>query len=69
MEETTYAIVREFAASWGLVGLFVFFVGAVLFALRPGSREEHRDSANIPFRNEDKPASDEASADLKEARS
>ena len=64
-----YTITREFAASWGLVFLFAFFVGAVIFAFRPGSRELHRDSADIPFRHEDKPASDEASVDLKEARS
>ncbi len=66
----TYSITRQFADSWGLLFLFLFFVGAVLFAFRPGSRETHKDIANIPFRNEDKPASDdEASVDLKEARS
>lgn len=66
----TYSVTREFADSWGLLFLFLFFIGAVLFAFRPGSRDTHKDIANIPFRNEDKPASDdEASVHLKEARS
>lgn len=68
VEDSTYAAVREFAGSWGLVFLMTFFLGAVFYALRPGSRQEHENCANIPFRYEDEPASDEASADRKEAR-
>ena len=64
-----YTITRHFADSWGLAFLFAFFIGAVIFAFRPGSKELHRDSADIPFRYEDKPAFDEASVDPKEARS
>lgn len=41
-----------------LVWLFGAFVIAVLFAFRPGSGKVHRDSADIPFRHDDKPASD-----------
>ena len=48
-----YDFLREMADSWGLVFLFVVFVGAVLFALRPGSRALHNDIANIPLRNDE----------------
>ena len=55
----TYTLLREFADSWMLLFLFTFFMGVVLWVFRPGSRAEHRDSANIPFRNADKPAAQE----------
>ena len=55
----TYEAVREFAGSWMLLFMFVFFCGAILWALRPGSSKGHRDSANLIFRNEKAPASDE----------
>lgn len=56
MEEHPYSILRIFADSWGLLFLFLLFVGVVLWAFRPGSRRTHDDIADIPFRNEDKPA-------------
>ena len=52
----TYSILRELADSWILIGLFGFFVGAVLWAFRPGGTRGYHDTADIPFRNEDKPA-------------
>ncbi|AJE48899.1 cbb3-type cytochrome c oxidase subunit 3 [Celeribacter indicus] len=55
-----YHILREFADSWVLLAMFVFFVGVVVWVFRPGSRKEHRDTAEIIFRNEDKPAEKEA---------
>lgn len=64
-----YHILREIADSWVLLALFAVFIGAVLWAFRPGSREVHRDIANIPFRHDDKPASDsDSDGYLKEAR-
>jgi len=54
-----YNILREIADSWVLLLMFVFFVGVVLWAFRPGSRATYKDTANIPFRNEDKPAETE----------
>ena len=54
--EDTYTIMRVFAGSWGLLFMFLVFVGVVLWAFRPGSRSVHRDTANIPFRHDDKPA-------------
>ena len=57
MEE--YTILRQFADSWMLLVLFAFFIGIVVWAFRPGSTRIYRDTANIPFRHEDKPATDE----------
>ena len=36
--------------------MFVFFVGAIAWAWRPGSRATHKDAADVPFRHEDAPA-------------
>jgi len=55
----TYSLLREIADSWVLLALFVFFIGVVIWAFRPGSRDVHKDTANIPFRHEDKPADDQ----------
>ena len=57
MEE--YSILRQFADSWMLLVLFAFFVGVILWVLRPGSSKTYQDTANIPFRHEDKPATPE----------
>ncbi|NDW53161.1 cbb3-type cytochrome c oxidase subunit 3 [Aliiroseovarius sp. PrR006] len=54
----TYSIMRAFADSWFLIAMFAFFIGAAIFAFRPGSNKVHKDIANIPFRHEDKPAGD-----------
>ena len=51
-----YHIFREIADSWVLLAMFVFFVGAILWAWRPGSRATHKDAADVPFRHEDAPA-------------
>ena len=64
----TYSLLREFADSWMLMFLFMFFLGVVVFAFRPGSNVAHKDIANIPFRYDEKPASDPSVAeDRKEA--
>lgn len=54
----TYSLLRAFADSWFLIAMFALFVGAALYAFRPGSNKVHEDIANIPFRHEDKPAGD-----------
>lgn len=48
----TYSLLREIADSWVLLALFLFFIGVVLWALRPGSRALHEDIARIPLRND-----------------
>jgi cytochrome c oxidase cbb3-type subunit IV len=50
-----YTILRQFADSWVLLGLFSFFIGVVIWVFRPGSKATYEDTANIPFRHDDKP--------------
>lgn len=52
----TYSFLRQLADSWVLVALTLFFIGAVLWALRPGARRVQQDAAESIFRNERKPA-------------
>ncbi len=54
--EDTYTLMRTFAGSWGLLFMLVVFLAVVVFTLRPGSRHIHDDTADIPFRYDDKPA-------------
>lgn len=56
MQDYTY--LRELSGSIGTVFLVVSFLGFVLYAFRPGSRKTHEDTSEIPFRHDDKPASD-----------
>ncbi|MFQ6546345.1 cbb3-type cytochrome c oxidase subunit 3 [Aestuariibius sp. 2305UL40-4] len=51
----TYSILREFADSWALLVLFVFFIGVWFWAFRPKSRDLHDEIANSIFRNETAP--------------
>lgn len=53
----TYSLMRQFADSWMLLAMTLFFLGVIVWAFRPGSRSMHADSAAIPFRHEDKPPS------------
>lgn len=48
-----YSILRQFADSWGLLAMFLFFAGVALFTFRPGSKAKHQDAANIPLRHGD----------------
>lgn len=48
-----YNFLRELADSWALLALTLIFVGVVVWAFRPGSRELHKDISDIPFRNDD----------------
>ncbi len=67
-----YSFLRQFADSWMLLFLTLFFVGVIVWAFRPGSDQAHEDSASIPFRHESNPAGgdDDARSDAhdKEAR-
>jgi cytochrome c oxidase cbb3-type subunit 4 len=49
----TYELMRQFADSWGLVAMAAFFLGAIVFTLRPGSRDQYEDAAQIPFKDKD----------------
>lgn len=48
----TYTALRQFADSWGLLGMVVFFVGAVLFVFRPGGRASAEEAARIPLKDD-----------------
>jgi cytochrome c oxidase cbb3-type subunit IV len=48
----TYSILREFADSWGLMGLMIAFVLSVLILFRPGAKAQHDDASLIPFRDD-----------------
>ena len=48
----TYTLLRAFADSWMLLAMVLFFVGIVLYTLRPGSKATHDDIARIPLRND-----------------
>ena len=48
----TYSFLRELADSWVLLAMCVFYVGAIVWAFRPGSRDLHADISDIPFRND-----------------
>lgn len=48
----TYSFLRELADSWVLLAMVLFYIGAIVWAFRPGSRKLHRDIADIPFRND-----------------
>ncbi|NJR13873.1 MAG: cbb3-type cytochrome c oxidase subunit 3 [Phyllobacteriaceae bacterium] len=49
----TYTAMRHFADSWGLLAMFLFFIGALAFVfLRPGSKQAARDAAAIPFKED-----------------
>ncbi|MGC9417712.1 MAG: cbb3-type cytochrome c oxidase subunit 3 [Rhodovulum sp.] len=56
----TYSAIREFAHSWALLALVLFFLGVIAWVFRPGSTKEYRDTADIPFRHDDKPAPPES---------
>ncbi|MGR3640757.1 cbb3-type cytochrome c oxidase subunit 3 [Alterinioella nitratireducens] len=64
----TYTIMRVFAGSWGLLFMFTVFIIVILFVLRPGSGRLYKDTANIPFRHDDKPARSPAASQKTEAR-
>jgi len=64
----TYETVREFAGSWMLLFMVIFFVGAVLWVFRPGAGKAYRESADMIFRNEDAPAPDTPGAEAEQGR-
>ncbi|MEZ5812526.1 MAG: cbb3-type cytochrome c oxidase subunit 3 [Rhizobiaceae bacterium] len=47
-----YNTMRQFADSWGLLALALFFVGVIVFTFRPGSRKTADEAANIPLKED-----------------
>ncbi len=48
-----YTILREFADSWALLALFLIFIGVIVWAFRPGTKELYKNIADTPFRNDE----------------
>ncbi len=55
-----YTLLRHFADSWFLAAMTAFFIGAILFAWRPGARKAQAEAANTVFRNDDAPLGETA---------
>lgn len=47
-----YNEMRQFADSWGLLVMALFFVGVLIFIFRPGARKASDEAAQIPFNEE-----------------
>ncbi len=63
----TYSFLRELADSWVLLAMVVFYLAAIAWAFRPGSRKVHADISAIPFRNEHLPMDDAETDDAPSA--
>ncbi|GFE64854.1 cbb3-type cytochrome c oxidase subunit 3 [Litoreibacter roseus] len=48
----TYSFLRQLADSWVLLAMFAFFITAIVWAFRPGSRPTHDEIAQIPLRDD-----------------
>ncbi|MEM6634542.1 MAG: cbb3-type cytochrome c oxidase subunit 3 [Pseudomonadota bacterium] len=49
----TYSFLREFADSWFLLFMTLFYVGCIVFAFRPGAKKVHKEISQIPLRDDD----------------
>nr|CAD6413519.1 CcoQ/FixQ family Cbb3-type cytochrome c oxidase assembly chaperone [Rhizobium sp. Q54] len=47
-----YTALRQFADSWALLAMTLFFIGVVLFTLRPGAKALGKDAAQIPLKED-----------------
>ena len=47
-----YGIFREFADSWGLIYMFVVWLGVVVMLFLPGAKNRAIDAAGIPLRDD-----------------
>ena len=63
----TYSLLRQFADSWVLLAMFLFFIGAGVWAYLPSQRAAREEAAGIPLRDQS-PGCDKACADCACAR-
>lgn len=47
----TYEEVTQFSETWGLIYLFIMFVGVITFAFWPSNKARFDDAAQVPFRD------------------
>ncbi|MEQ6202748.1 cbb3-type cytochrome c oxidase subunit 3 [Sulfitobacter sp. HNIBRBA2951] len=57
----TYSLLRQFADSWVLLAMFVFFICAGIWAFLPSQSNARTQASMIPLRD-DKPVADPANA-------
>ncbi|OXT01717.1 cbb3-type cytochrome C oxidase subunit 3 [Notoacmeibacter marinus] len=50
--EFSYDAMRQFADSWGLLGMMAFFFTVIVMVLWPGARSKAEDAAQIPFKED-----------------
>lgn len=48
-----YSTFRELADSWGLLYLFILFIGVIVFTFRPGSKKTAERLSRIPLNEDD----------------
>jgi cytochrome c oxidase cbb3-type subunit IV len=48
----TYTAMRQFADSWALLAMALFFLGAMIFAFRPGTKKLADEAASIPLKED-----------------
>ena len=61
----TYEAMRQFADSWALLAMMLFFIGVVLWVwFGPNASKHAAEAAQIPF--DEKPANRDAKNDTKE---
>ncbi len=58
-----YQSMRSFADSWGLLLLFLIFIGVIAYTFRPGSKKEADKIAQIPLTDDDEPAENDKEND------
>ncbi|WJH40059.1 cbb3-type cytochrome c oxidase subunit 3 [Aliirhizobium terrae] len=47
-----YTAMRHFADSWGLLAMTLFFIGVLIFTLRPGGKAPADRAAQIPLKED-----------------
>lgn len=48
----TYTALRQFADSWVLLAMALFFIGAIVFVFRPSAKHLSDEAAQIPLRED-----------------
>ncbi len=47
-----YQALRTFADSWGLLYMFLIFIGVIVWVFRPGAKKLSEDASRIPFKED-----------------
>ncbi len=48
----TFEKISYIAQTWGLLYLFILFIGMLIYALRPSAREKFEKASRIPLRED-----------------